>query len=145
MRILNNKKGWIKIVEAFFSVLLIAGVLLFVINQGYIGKSDISDQVYRSQISVLREIELDNALRLEILSVENGGGVPPNVTNKIKERMPDYLECTSRICALGNNCPIPDESESIVAEKEVYAQAVSISAEGTVYGPVQLKMFCWSV
>jgi hypothetical protein len=135
-----NKRGWIRIVEAFIAVLLIAGVLLFVINKGYIGKRDISEQVYEVQLSVLREIELDSDLRLQILKSEEGS-VPEEVVNKTNERMPDYLECTSRICDLEVVCPIP---EGYFIEKDIYAQAVAISAEGEEYGPKQLKLFCWT-
>ncbi|MBD3247200.1 hypothetical protein GF378_01110, partial [Candidatus Pacearchaeota archaeon] len=54
----KDKRGWIRIIEAFIAVLLVAGALLIVINQGYIGKADISEQVYEVQLAILREIEL---------------------------------------------------------------------------------------
>src|SRR3989344_493349 len=69
-KIIYDKRGWIRVVEAFVAILLIVGVLLFVINKGYIGKKDISKQVYDAEISVLREIELDDNLREEILKLE---------------------------------------------------------------------------
>ena len=144
-----NKRGWIRIVEAFIAVLLIAGVLLFVINRGYIGKRDISGQVYEAQLAVLREIELDSDLRLQILEEgeklkQDPPGspvVPSQVESTIASRMPDYLDCVSRICELERVCPAP---EGVPIEKDIYAQAVAISAEGTKYGPVQLKLFCWT-
>ena len=136
---IKRKKGWIRIVEAFIAVLLIAGVLLFVINSGYIGRRDISEQVYEVQLAVLREIELNSALRTQILTTPIEEGVPIPVTNKINERMPEYLECTSRICNLTSVCPIDR-----VIEKDVYAQSVAITAEGTTYNPRQLKLFCWT-
>ena len=147
---MRNKRGWIKIVEAFIAVLLIAGVLLFVINKGYIGKKDISEQVYKIQLSILREIELNSSLRFQILDAPNqtiANGmilipVPDDVKNKIHERMPSSLICTSAICPLGDACPIPDEYYS--ANKDVYAQAVAIAAETDKYNPRQLKLFCWS-
>jgi hypothetical protein len=144
-----NKRGWIRIVEAFIAVLLIAGVLLFVINRGYIGTRDISEQVYEAQLAILREIELNSDYRLQIL--EEGEKlkqeppveplIPAGVSETIEQRMPDYLECVSRICNLEKVCPAP---EGVPIERDIYAQAVAISAEGTKYGPVQLKLFCWT-
>ena len=140
VNIMNNKKGWIKIVEAFLAILLVAGVLLFVINKGYIGTRDISEQVYQAQLAVLREIELNSELRLQVLTNTE---VTPEIKNKIDERMPSYLECTSAICNLSLACSIP-EGEAYPYEKEIYAQAVAIAAEKEEYGPRQLKMFCWT-
>ena len=140
LKLLSNKRGWIRIVEAFIAVLLIAGVLLFVINKGYIGKRDISEQVYKVQLAILREIELNSTLRLQILTSEDYT-VPEDVRNKISERMPDYLEFTSAVCDLEELCPIPEGSP---VEKDIYAQSVAIAAEAEKYNPKQLKLFCWT-
>ncbi|MFA4952999.1 MAG: hypothetical protein WC584_02145 [Candidatus Pacearchaeota archaeon] len=143
---LNGKRGWIRIVEAFVAILLILGVLLIVINKGYIGKKDISKQVYDAEISILREIELNDNSRKEILSLtldEKGVVVTeenlPNIYQTIMERSPEYLECNARVCELDKICII----ENI--DKDVYAQAVAISATNEIYKPRQLKLFCWVV
>lgn len=148
-----NKKGWLRVVEAFFSILLIAGALLIVINQGYIGNTDISEKVYNSQLSVLREIELDQDLRQAILAVSslpveslNSDGTknnnfPTEVRTTIDERMPGYLQCQAVICDLEKIC----ETTNYLADspdKDVYAQSVAIAATNTNYDPRQLKLFC---
>ena len=140
---MKNKRGWIRVVEAFVAVLLITGVLLIIINKGYIGKKDISNKVYDAELSILREIELDDNLRSEILSANplpiNWGDTnfPVNVKNKIEVRSPEYLECKAKICELDKICIM----ENI--DKDVYAQAVAISATNEIYKPRQLKLFCW--
>ncbi|GAJ11607.1 unnamed protein product, partial [marine sediment metagenome] len=63
----KNKRGWIRIVEAFVAILLVTGVLLVIINKQYIGKDDISAKVYDVELSILREIQSDTALRDSIL------------------------------------------------------------------------------
>jgi len=143
-----NKRGWIRIVEAFIAVLLIAGVLLFVIGKGYIGKKDISEQVYQVQLAVLREIELNSTLRTSILEVDESELPWENfsaeglsdVKQKIEDRIPEYLECEAKICELDRVCPMG----STLVEKDVYAQSVAITAEGEKYSPRQLKLFCWT-
>ncbi len=143
-----NKRGWIRIVEAFIALMLITGALLIVINKGYIGKKDISEQVYSVQIAVLREIQLDDDLRASILNIkedelpvewkdfENYG--LEEVKNKIIERTPEYLYCEGKICKLDVVC-----SQEEFVERDVYAQSVAIAANLEKYSPRQLKLFCW--
>ena len=137
---MKNKRGWIRIVEAFVAVLLIAGTLLIVINQGYIGKKDISKEVYEIETSILREIELNDNLRTEILNAavptEN---IPTEVNNKIQSRAPEHLGCQSKICKMNEICVL----DNLDIEKEIYAQSVVISANLEVYNPRQLRLFCW--
>ncbi len=142
--LLKQKQGWIKIIEAFIAVLLITGALLIVINKGYIGGKDISEKVYEAQKAILREIELDDDLRAEVLDAEikevsnmNAKGV----YDLIEKRKPDYLECEAVICELDVICAldIPEEAE----DKDIYAQAVAIVAIAGKYEPRQLKLFCW--
>lgn len=145
MLLLKQKRGWIRIVEAFVAVLLITGVVLLVINKGYIAREDISDKVYDAQWAVLREIELNDGLRYDILSTGSGEGdaVPESVRTKILDRMPDYLECISKICELNELCEISNP-DYLPTEKDVYAQPITIAATpGVAFDPKQLKMFCW--
>jgi hypothetical protein len=145
----NSKKGWIKIVEAFIALLLITGALLVVINRGYVGKSDISPQVYQVQVAILREIQLNSEYRTAIL---NASSLPvewsefekeglKDVNDKIESRKPDYLDCIARICELDEVCPFNSIQQ---INQDIYAQSVAITAEGDVYKPRQLKLFCWS-
>jgi len=138
---MNNCRGWIKIVEAFIAILLIAGTLLIVINQGYIGRTNISSKIYEMEVSVLREIELNDMLRNEILAVSlptKWDEFPANVKNKIKNRIPDYLECTAKICEMDKICALDE-----YVDKDVYVQSVAITANLETYNPRQLKLFCW--
>ncbi len=143
--IIKNKKGWIKIVEAFVAILLVAGVLLIVISQGYIGKKDISSQVYDVEISILREIQLDDALREEVLNVtcpiEVTKDNVPQTWNRIHDRAPSYLDCEAKICWMDEICELDE-----YPEKDVYAQPVAITT--ILETPKekqlrQLKLFCW--
>ena len=140
--IIKNKKGWIKIVEAFIAILLVAGVLLIVVSQGYIGKKDISSQVYDAEILILREIQLDDVLRNEILDAEpipvKWNDFPQNIKNKIISRIPSYLDCKAKICEMEDACELDEH-----LEKDIYAQSIAIVAALETYDPRQLKLFCW--
>ncbi len=145
--ITKNKRGWIKIVEAFVAILLVAGVLLIVINQGYIGKKDISSQVYDVEISILREIQLNYTLRDDVLNAGeppirwNDTNFPQSIKDKINDRAPNYLDCKAKICEMDEICELDE-----YLEKDVYAQSVAITT--TLETPEeqqlrQLKFFCW--
>jgi len=138
--VIKNKHGWIRIVEAFVAILLISGALLIVINKGYIGKKDISSKIYEIELSILREIELNNELRNEILEISSlpTEDIPLNVTNKIESRIPNYLECKTKICEMNKICEL-----NVYPNKNVYVQTVAITATSEIYNPRQLKLFCW--
>ncbi len=142
-----NKNGWIEIVEAFVSVLLIIGVVLIVLNKGYIAKTDISERVYEAQISILREIQTNDTMRTDISSVPEplpipweSSAFPASVKNTIIERTPNYLECVGKICNISETCSLEETKE-----KDIYSQSVIISTtlkEGEVYR--KLNLFCWT-
>ena len=144
----NRKASWIKIVEAFFAILLIVGVLLFLISKGYIGKTNNEEKVYRIENSILREIELDDDLRGDVLETTiPGDGQPASPSQKVKakieKRKPDYLTCASSVCDPQSACGLPS-GEGYPPDKEVYAQSVLITATlDKGYNPKKLKLFCW--
>lgn len=140
-----NKHGWIKIVEAFVAILLVVGVLLVVINKQSDGE-DVSDRVYNAEISIIREIQISDSLRDDIMIKAQAGlplewessGFPANVKNLITTRTPNYLECIAKICNTTDSCYLTSYSE-----KDTYAQAGIITGTQDIYEPVQLKLFCW--
>jgi len=142
----KNKKGWIKIIEAFIALLLITSALLIVVQKGYTGKKDISEKVYEAQLAVLREIQLDTSLREKIL--DNSLVLPYEVTSislseiytLVNSQMPDYLDCTIAICELDSVCGAPLATP---LDKDIYAQAVAIATTPTNSNLRQLKLFCW--
>ncbi len=151
----NNKKAWIRIVEAFVAVLLIAGVLLIVINKGYIGREDHSEKIYAAELSVLREIQTNDIFRGYILKANrtNSNPLPINwkdftnasphegledIKNKIINRIPNYLDCEAKICAINETCILIKDFE-----KEIYARSIAMIANLGVFNPRQLKLFCW--
>ncbi len=145
---IKNRRGWIKIVEAVVAILIILGVILMIINSGNTPKEDISEKVYNAEYLMLREIELDQTLREDILNVSNSS-LPVdwpyfnvtgliNVANRIIEKTPDYLECEAKLCQLNKICTIDRYQD-----KDLYAKSIAITTSLNVYSPRQLKLFCW--
>jgi len=132
-----EKRGWVRIVEAVVAILIITGIALTIFGNGYLRKSDESADIYEIEKIILREIELDDSLRADILGATIEGDVPQSISNKIDEKTPNYLDCASKICSIGDACILENEEENI------YAKSVIISSNLTTYNPRQLKIFCW--
>ena len=138
-----NKKGWIKIVEVFIAILLITTIILMVIEEREDGKN-YSARIYEIETKILREIELNETLRSEILNssvpVEWGDfdSQLSNVKEKIISRTPEYLTCEAKLCEIDDVCSLNE-----TVEKDIYTNPVTIFANLTTYNPRQLKLFCW--
>ena len=133
----TGKRGWIRIVEAFMAILLITGIALTIIGTSYIRKSEQSAEIYILENIILKEIELEDALRTDILGVNIGDDVPQSVINKIDEETPGGFDCSSKICSIDDSCILETDEEN------VYARSAIISSDLITYSPRQLKIFCW--
>ena len=162
---MRNNKGWVELIEAAISILLVTIAILVVMNKGSVGRSDISENVYKTELSILREIETDSYLRGLILSstlhvpVESmniDGTInmdfPSAVRDKINARTPPHLECIGKICNLCAEIICQEGEESLpcnmeqVKETDVYSQSVVIStlleSEDPIYR--RINLFCWA-
>ena len=146
---IKNKRGWIRIVEAFVGILLIAGVVLVVIEQDQTKREDASSKAYMSMISILREIELNNSLRAEIINIQDSSlpvewgefnVTSPKTWARITGKTPDYLECVGKICATNDVCLL---AQNQMLSEEIYAESAIISSTIQTYNPRLLKLFCW--
>ncbi len=135
----KNNKGWLRIAEAFTAVLIVIGAAIIVVSGG-IQREDISEEVYDVEISILREIQLNNTLREEILGIIGTielNDFPIETKNKIIDKTPAWLECTAKICPPESTCLLEEESE-----KNIYAHSILIFSTLTNYNPRIVKLFC---
>ena len=138
-----KKKGWIRIIEAFVAILLIAGVLLIIIGEEHLVNPDANSEIYDSQLNVLRSIQMNDNLRQSVLNAStpvksDDAEFPQDVKNKIEYLTPSYLECKAKICQIELECDLDS-----LPEKDVYVQSIAITATLDNYDPKQLKLFCW--
>jgi len=142
-----NKRAWIKIIEAFFSILIIATALITVIQIEKNNKIEDSSVVYDNEISILSYIQLNQTLRDKILEIESlpvkieDMSFPNEVKNVINEKIPSFAECEAGICWINESCDLYRDETS----RNVYAKSAIISSNITDYSPRQLKLFCWII
>lgn len=144
-----NKRGWIKILEAFIAILLIAGVALFLYGGKSSSGKDFSSEIYPIQRQILSEIQSNGGFRSDIVKVSETN-LPiswenfnkQNNLHRLREfiisRTPPGWECVARICKMNSEiCDIGYIGEA------VYAQPTIISTDLEEYSPKQLKLFCY--
>jgi len=143
----KNKNGWMKIVEAFTSIMLIAGVLIVIAGSLRQETQSFSSAVYDSEYAILREIQLNNSLRENILAVPTlpvdwndfESSNLANVKNKIIDKTPSYFDCVAKLCEISGAC-----SEITPPDRDVFVKSVFIGANLNDYKPRKLNLFCWN-
>ena len=139
-----NKRGWIRIVEALVAIMLIAGFLILLMDNQEDGVKDISAKVYMTENAILREVQSNSTYRTHILGMGDGPiefeDFDVSLKNHITSRVPEYLNCTGKLCDFDIN-PICDISSS---EETIYVRSVMIAADADTYDPKLLKIFCWT-
>ena len=140
---IRNKRGWIKIIEAFLAVILLASIILVVLDKQN-NAVDVSPTVHDAEILILRSMELNKQIRSEILSTSGNLGwtefnsTLPLTKAKIQSLTPASLNCEASACNPFALCA----SEKIEKDN-VYSDSIIISSELTVNNPRLLKIFCW--
>lgn len=140
----GNKKGWVRVLEVFVSIMIVTSVIVLLITRG-VSERDLSSEISSMEISILREIQLNETMRENILEVSppiNWSGFETNgltaIKNKINEKKYSGIECEAKICSTRDNC-FSDGNTT----KNIYAEKAMISADINSYNPRQLKIFCW--
>jgi hypothetical protein len=141
----GGKKGWIELVEAFIAILLIGGVMLIFVNQESGNSSDVSSNVYRDEIAMLRAVETNDSLRSDILGISQGSlpavmgdsAFPESVKAMLDEKNPGYLTCDAKICGINDECEIEN-----AAKADIYTRQATIFADLDTYSPRKLVISC---
>ncbi|MBM3228793.1 hypothetical protein FJZ20_02840 [Candidatus Pacearchaeota archaeon] len=144
VKIFDNRRGWIKIAEAFFALLLVATVVIAVVSQINIKTTSYSSKILSVERGILKEIELNYTLRTEVINTEGiveWGDFPAQTKEKIQTLTPSYLTCVAKICEPTDECVL-DEENNVLGEGDVYVDSVLIYSNLEKYNPRLLKLFC---
>ena len=131
---MKNKRGFIRILEAVFAILLLAGFLIFFIARQS-ERSDFGDYAYEVTRDILRDIEQNSELRNEIVVQDK----TDKTEDFVRERLSDSFEFDLRICSPNSVCGLSQYIEG----KDIYADSVLITSTLEQYDPKQLKLFVW--
>jgi len=138
----KDKHGWVRIVEAFVAVLLVLGIVLYILDEGYVKKDDASEKIYETENSILSEIQNNAPLRQDILDANplpiNWALLPASIRNKIENSRPSYLDCEAYLCEIRSDCLFQGS-----LQEDLYVRSVVITSTLISYSPRELKLFCW--
>ncbi len=142
---MRGKSGFLKILEAFLAIMLIAGVLTFIyISQ--VRQPQQEDYVYQLLRLSLKEISNNPDLRENVLNLDYGeydsstnDGNAQNIANVTEEILPSDYEFKFKICKLDSACGLQN-----LPDKEVFSQEVSVSSTLEEFDePKKIRIFVW--
>ncbi len=146
----QNKNAWLRIVESFTTILLIATVLLLILNKTSLSESEKAEQISDRAYAILREVQLNNTLRASVVNVDVTGKIiwgNFNETNglsllkeMITDRVPKQLICEAQLCELSDECVLETNVDG-----SIFTRSALLSATNEMYNPKRLKLFCWEI
>jgi hypothetical protein len=139
-----NKRGWIRVVEAFAAILLLAAVILAVVNTASTS-TDITSKVYDDERIILESVQFDSSLKASVMSVANSSlpiniddpGFPADVKAKITSMTPGYLTCTANLCRIDDACLLED-----APNKDIYSLSAGFFANLDTNIPRKMVLYC---
>ena len=138
----KNKKGWIKVIEAFVAIVFLLGLLMVILTQYHFsdgGKSLIEENNHL----ILRGIETNVTLRNSAFSAglpsySNESGFPMGIKTYVDEKVLPGEACFLYICSLDDLCLLKGE-----VEIDVYSYETLIFSSSSLYSPRKIKVFCY--
>lgn len=128
-----NKKGVLRIIEAFLAISIILGaILIFTARQA--PQIDSKDEIYERQRQILEIINKNDTLREKVLLEDS-----TYITNEIKKRVPKSWKFTISICDINDICSY---NRSYI-NTEIYSTETIITSTLIKYDPKKLRFFVW--
>ena len=140
---INEKKGYLRIVEAFIAIILIASVLIFLYVNN-VQKPNYEESIYKLERAILEEISSNSSLRDAVLNGDyklTNQGAENNrtlINNAINKYINNEFNFAFKICDLNEVCG----AESFV-NKEVFSNQISVSSNLDIYDPKIIRLFIW--
>jgi hypothetical protein len=131
-----QKRGWIQIVEASISMMILFGLVLGLFQQR-IEMPDVGAQVYKIQHQILTEAQDDYCVRNEVLA---------NNTESLNKFIASRLcslpySFTTVLCSPTESCLFPAGVSKPATD--IYGDNLIIAANLTKFNPVKIAFFAW--
>jgi len=137
-----NKKAWLRIVEAFFAIILILGTLLILLSRQD-SSSQLENEIAVLQTNILSSISKDAAFREDIIQTTPPAPDLTEIKSYIEGLVPAWMNFSIQVCEPADVCPLQGVPLEILANREIYSQNILIFATSDINNPKQLKLFMW--
>jgi hypothetical protein len=136
---INDKRGIIRIIEAFISILLILGATTIIFTK--VGQKDYeSENIANTEKAILSLIANNPSLRNQVVTAQKSGEdylVSQELSEFVALRIPPSYEYEIVICELKQICSASQYHEV------VHAQERAISSTLDNYAPKKVKIYVW--
>ncbi len=129
---IKGKGGFLRILEAFISVMIIAGVLVFIYVNN-VQKPSEQEAISQLERIILEEITSNSTLRNAVLNEDL-----TTISNAINKFVPEEYKLEFKICEINEICKL-DET----IEKEIISKEITVSSTLTEYNPKVIRLFMW--
>jgi len=132
---IKNKKAWMRVLEAFLSIMIIASAIL-IINSTKVQNIDISESVIDNQKQILNIIGNNENYRGEIIAGDLTG-----VNRFVNKNLPNNLKFTVNLCDINAVC-----NQGIPVDKDIYVSETIITANLSDYPgetAKKLRLIVW--
>ena len=133
IRKIYNNKGWIRILEAFIAVTILAGFFTFVYVSNVRNESQINE-IYNLQKVILDEIADNIELRNKVLDNNLD-----DVKNFVEERVPPSFNFEVKICNIEDICQLSFYVEEVFSSERI----ISTTLNRQNVNPKKVKIFMW--
>lgn len=136
-----NKKGFIRIIEAFISIMLLLGLILLAVNNNHVNSKN-PKYILQKESDILSQIQMNNTLRQIIIQTtdytltSNDTTFNPELANYTKRNIIGY-NCYLKICPPEGICNM-----NLSSQNDIYAKESLIMTSQSNYNPKKLKIFC---
>jgi hypothetical protein len=141
IKLIDEKKGWIRILEAVIAILLLSSVLIYVTvkNQADVRDKQISERAHNLAGNILQDVSYSDALRNATLNSNYS-----LIIDYISSQVGDSFNYSVSICDLNSQiCPPSQPYSSINTKGDVYVENVIISSTLDTYDPKILRLYLW--
>jgi len=150
-RFLSEKRAWLRILEAFIAIVLVAFVLVvFMFNKAEIRTGE---EIRDLEKNILREAADNDNMRGILLGINFGAEeyveISDNIAKEVKDfseaRVPKNYNFKLYVCKVESVCGMSDYPKDASGKpaNEVFAEEAFIGANLVGYAPRKIKMFMW--
>ena len=142
---MRGKRGFLRILEAFIAILIIAGAMTFIYVKE-IPRRNQGEDILQLERIILETITNDVQLRQAVL--DGFGNTPSAEGNKtlinatITKLVPQGYTFLFKICNLEEICSLEKHS-SFYTKNEIYSEKKSVSSTLEKYSPKKIRIFMW--
>ena len=151
---MNNKRGFMRILEATIAVMIVSGVLIVVYSKQVDRGIDAVDYFRSLQGQILSDISIRSDLRSSVLVADDENPDDPDfiiLNDFVEDNIPDFVGYSISICDLGSTtdfCTMNRDYFVNTLDKDIFVEDTIISADlgdgsDANYNPRKFKLYMW--